>query len=124
MTDATRVNKLMSADKNSFLYIHLGMEECRIMQANPAFARLTVETWGNFRSVVIRQFAAPTNPVKAQHEFMNRRQESLERIDSAGIHHALSTMVADCVFGDGESERLVMQLIVRCQDTKARQLCL
>ncbi len=44
MTDANRVTKLTSAEKNSFLYIHLGMEGCRIMQANPAFAQMATET--------------------------------------------------------------------------------
>ncbi len=122
MTDANRVTKLTSAKKNSFLYIHLGMEGSRIMQANPAFAQMATETWGNFRKAVIRQFAAPTNPVKAQYEFLNQRQESSETIDE--FITALRTMASDCEFGGGENERLSMQLIVRCQDTKARQLCL
>ncbi len=122
MTDANRVNKLTSAEKNSFLYMHLGMEGCRIIQANPVFTRMSTETWGNFRQAVIRQFAPPTNPVKSQYEFMNRRQEPSETIDE--FITALRMMAADCEFGDGESERLAMQLIVGCQDTKARQLCL
>ncbi|MCP3665923.1 MAG: hypothetical protein GY696_26070 [Gammaproteobacteria bacterium] len=53
---------------------------------------------------------------------MNRRREPLETIDE--FIRALRTMAADCEFSDGESERLAMQLIVGCQDTKARQLCL
>ncbi len=37
---------------------------------------------------------------------------------------ALRTMASDCEFGGGENERLAMQLIVGCLDTKARQLFL
>ncbi|MCP3665922.1 MAG: hypothetical protein GY696_26065 [Gammaproteobacteria bacterium] len=66
MTDANRANKLMSAEKNSFLYIHLGMEGCRIIQKNPVFTQMSLESWGNFRQAVIHQFAPPTNPVKSQ----------------------------------------------------------
>ncbi len=44
MTDANRVNKLKSAEKNSFLYIHIGMESCRIMQANTVFTQMSSET--------------------------------------------------------------------------------
>lgn len=120
--DASRTTKLTSAEKNAILYVHLGMEGSRILQANPIFQTISTTTWGNFRQAVVNQFQTPTSIVKAQYEFQNRRQEPSETVEE--FITVIRQMAVDCDFGEATNNRIAIQLIAGCKDTKSRQLCL
>ncbi len=122
IADANRTTPLTSLEKNALLYMHLGVEGCRIFQANPVYKDKAMTTWGNFREAVIKQFQIPTNKVKAEFEFMNRRQESSETFDE--FLTAIRHMASDCDFGETYNRRVAMQLIFGTRDSKGRQLCL
>ncbi len=95
---------------------------CWIFQANPLYKDKANTTWGNFRATVITQFQVPTSKVKAEYEFMTRRQESSETFDE--FLTAIRHMASDCEFGETGCNQIVMQIIFGTRDSKGQQLCL
>ncbi len=77
-----------------------------------------MESYGNFRDAVVRQFSKDKSVVRVQFEFHNRLQESSESVTE--YITALRSLAADCSFGGKHSERIALPTCSRMsqQDRK------
>ncbi len=81
VTNISWTTALTIPEKNALLFMYLGREGCRIMQAKPMYANIATASHGNFMDAVKKQFAMEKSKVRAQVEFAKRHQEQSETIN-------------------------------------------
>ena len=123
LTDCNLPDEKHLTERQKVAYIRslLGAEGVRIVAAHPVSSRWETIKYDDFKKELKALFESTTNPVRAEFELRERRQEADESVND--YLTALRTLIADCDLNDNqyENRQLAMQLVIGCRSQQTQE---